>query len=412
MEISKAAQAGNLIGATLLVAGTSIGGGMLALPVATSAAGFFPSLTLMTICWAFMTTTALLLLEVNLWMKEGSHIISMSSRFLGPIGKGLSWIIFLFMGYASLVAYISEGGGLVKLAIESLGDLSMQKWVACLIFIGIFGLIIDFGAKVVGRANAILMIGMIAAYAGLIAFGFSHVKLDLLLHQEWNGMLMSIPIVLTVFSFQCIVPSLTIYLHRNGRQLRMAIIGGTTITFIIYVIWEFLVLGTVPLYGPEGLAIAHVQGTSATEFYRDAVGNHPIISYCAAFFAFFAIASSFLGIGLSLFDFLSDGLKIKKQGIGKYKLAAIIIIPSLLFAVLFERAFLVALDTSGGFGDSILNGILPALMVWAGRYHEKLKSKFSLPGGKGLLTGVILFSVLVIAMEILQCCGMQIYRSI
>lgn len=410
MEISKAAHTGNLIGATLLVAGTSIGGGMLALPVATSAAGLFPSLTLMILCWAFMTITALLLLEVNLWMKEGAHIISMSSRFLGPFGKGLSWVIFLFMGYASLVAYISEGGGLIKLAIESFGDFSIQKWVACLIFIGIFGVIIDLGAKVVGRANAILMAGMITAYAGLIAFGFSHVRLDLLFHQEWNRLLISIPIVLTVFSFQCIVPSLTIYLHRNGKQLRIAIVCGTTITFLIYVLWEFLVLGTVPLYGPEGLAIAHLQGTSATEFYRDAVGNHPIISNCAAFFAFFAIATSFLGIGLSLFDFLSDGLKIKKKGVGKIKLAAIIIIPALLFAVLFERAFLVALDTSGGFGDSVLNGILPALMVWVARYREKLKSKFALPGGRGLLVGVILFSILVISMEILQCCGIHSYR--
>jgi len=400
MEASKSVQAGSLMGATLLVAGTSTGGGMLALPVSTGSAGFFPSLTLMIICWAFMTTTALLLLEANLWMKEGSHIISMSSRFLGPVGRGISWVVFLFMGYASLVAYISEGGGLIKMAIESLGDFTFHKWIACLLFICFFGFIIDLGAKIVGRVNAILMAAMIAAYAGLIGFGFSHVRLDLLLHEDWSHPLVAVPIVLTVFSFQCIVPSLTIYLKRNVRHLRLSIIWGTTITLLIYVVWEFLVLGTVPLYGTEGLMAAHSQGTSATEFYRIATGNHPIISYCASFFAFFAIATSFLGIGLSLFDFLSDGLKIKKTGTGKFKLAAIIIIPSLFLAAWFERAFLVALDTSGGFGDSVLNGILPALMVWVGRYRENLPSSFRLPGGRGLLIGVILFSLFVILMEI------------
>lgn len=397
-------QAGRLIGATLLVAGTGIGGGMLALPVSTGSAGFFPSLTVMLICWLFMTLTALLLLEVNMWMKEGAHIISMSSRFLGNGGKIVGGLVFLFMGYASLVAYISEGGGLLQAAIESVTHFSVQKWVACLIFIAFFGFLIDLGAKVVSRANAILLVGMIAAYVGMIAFGFSFVDGKLLEYQDWGKTFLTVPIVLTVFSFQCIVPSLSIYLHRNGKQLRFAIIAGTTITLLIYIIWEFLVLGTVPLTGEDGLAMALSKGTSATEFYREAVGDHTFISLSAAFFAFFAIATSFLGIGLSVFDFLADGLKMKKKGLDKYKLAAIIIIPSLILAVLFERAFLVALDTSGGFGDSILNGILPALMVWVGRYYEKLRSPYEVPGGKPLLVFVILFSLFVISMEIWQCC--------
>jgi tyrosine-specific transport protein len=402
MSESKAAQTGNLIGATLLVAGTSIGGGMLALPVSSGISGFFPSLVLMLVCWAFMTITALLLLEANLWMKEGSHIISMSSRYLGKIGKGIAWVVFLFMGYASLVAYISEGGSLIQTAIEGITDFSLQKWIACVLFIAFFGFIIDLGARFVSRVNAILVAAMVAAYAGMIIFGFSHVRIDFLIKEHWDQSLMAIPIFLTVFSFQCIVPSLTIYLNRNGRQLRIAIISGTTITLIVYIIWELLVLGTVPLDGPDSLLVALAKGNSATEVYRKAIGNYPIVSYSAAFFAFFAIATSFLGIGLALFDFLSDGLKIKKKGVGKFKLAAIIIIPALCFALVFERAFLVALDSSGGFGDSILNGILPALMVWAARYREKLHSKFAVPGGKSLLIGVICFSLMVIGMELWQ----------
>jgi tyrosine-specific transport protein len=48
---------GHLVGGTLLVAGTSIGVGMLALPVATAAGGFLPSLMIYFLCWFFMLCT-------------------------------------------------------------------------------------------------------------------------------------------------------------------------------------------------------------------------------------------------------------------------------------------------------------------------------------------------------------------
>nr|NGX46125.1 Tyrosine-specific transport protein [Chlamydiota bacterium] len=82
---------GTLLGATMLVTGTCIGGGMLALPVATGGAGFFPSSCMMLLGWAFMTLTALFLSEVNMWMEEDAHVITMASRLLGPLGKGVGY---------------------------------------------------------------------------------------------------------------------------------------------------------------------------------------------------------------------------------------------------------------------------------------------------------------------------------
>jgi tyrosine-specific transport protein len=89
---------GTVFGATLLVSGTCIGGGMLALPVITAPAGFFPSLVLMGACWVFMTLTGLLLIEANLWMEEGAHITTMASRLLGRFGKVCSSHVVPFYG--------------------------------------------------------------------------------------------------------------------------------------------------------------------------------------------------------------------------------------------------------------------------------------------------------------------------
>ena len=78
---------GHLVGGTLLVAGTSIGVGMLALPVATASGGLIPSLFVYLLCWLFMLGTGLLILEACIWMPKGANLITLSSRLLGKWGK-------------------------------------------------------------------------------------------------------------------------------------------------------------------------------------------------------------------------------------------------------------------------------------------------------------------------------------
>ena len=90
--------------ALFLVAGTCIGGGMLALPVATGMSGFLPSIAMMTLCWISMTLTALLLLEVSMWMEDGVHLISMTSRILGMPGK-----VILMSSNSSVVSTYRSG---------------------------------------------------------------------------------------------------------------------------------------------------------------------------------------------------------------------------------------------------------------------------------------------------------------
>lgn len=93
-------QSSRVFGGILLVSGTTIGAGMLALPVCTGLAGFFPSLVLFILYWIFMTYTAFLFLEVNLWMGRSANIISMAKRTLGRWAQIASWIVYLFCSTA------------------------------------------------------------------------------------------------------------------------------------------------------------------------------------------------------------------------------------------------------------------------------------------------------------------------
>lgn len=395
---------GTLLSAMFLVAGTCIGGGMLALPVATGINGFLPSVVVMFISWIMMTLTGLFLLEVSLWMEEGAHINTMTHRILGNWGRWVSWVLYLFICYASIVAYTAAGGTQITLAFNYLFNIQLSKEIGCAIYIVTFGLVLYLGSQIVGRVNAVLFIAMVASYVALVATGMDEVNLHFLTYSNWSGFLLAIPLMLASFSYQTMVPSLTPYLKRNLTGLRIAVIGGTTITFIIYGIWQWMILGIVPVKGPNGLAQALIDGEPATRFLHEHVSGMHVVSIIH-FFAFFAVVTSFLGIALGLFDFLSDGLKIKKAGLGNVILGLLIVVPTLIFATQFERVFLVALDSSGGYGDTILNGLIPVLMVWIGRYRMGYGNKFALPGGKSLLSAVFLFFLFCLMLEILVHTG-------
>ena len=120
MDTASQLKKGHFIGAIFLVAGTCIGGGILALPLLTGLAGFLPSSLMLLLCWLFMTSTGLLYLEVNIWLGSDIHIIGMARRLLGPIGKAISILVYLFICYTSLVAYISGGGGLLVEAFKGI----------------------------------------------------------------------------------------------------------------------------------------------------------------------------------------------------------------------------------------------------------------------------------------------------
>ena len=389
----------SILSAMFLVAGTCIGGGMLALPIATGISGFLPSLIMMSVCWLAMTSTALLLLEISLWMPEGAHISSMTATFLGRFGQLVSWILYLFICYASIVAYTAGGGVQIAIGLREVFGITLGPNLSSLAFIIAFGSIVYFGSEVVGRVNTVLFIGMLAAYVGLMGMGVSEVNPDLLKTSNWRHSIGAIPLLLTSFSFQTMVPSLTPYLKRNRFALRAAVVGGTLITFFIYLLWQILMLGIVPVEGPSGLAEALAKGEPSTQFLREHVQGvwiYPI----AESFAFFAIATSFLGVALGLYDFLADGLHIPKRGLGKVVLGLLIVVPCWIFATRFERVFLTALESSGGIGDAVLNGMIPLAMFYIGKYTMGHGSNYRLFGGKLSLLTLFFFYFITLMIQL------------
>lgn len=388
--------ASRLFGGILLIAGCCIGAGMLGLPVLSAMAGFQPSILAFLICWLFMVMTGLLLLEVNSWFRDEINIVTMAQRTLGPIGKAVSWFVFLFLFYSLMVAYMAASGSLIIGFIEPYISFTVPHWVGSLAFTILFGALLYMGTHAVDRFNRVLMLGLVIAYVLLVILGASYVDTTLLKHQDWSAVTMVIPAVIVSFGYHNLIPSLNTYFGGNIPALKKAIWIGSAIPLLIYLVWEWLILGLVPA---EGFSNALSQGEIATQALKTAVGSSWIVDI-AELFAFFAIITSFLSVALSFVDFLADGLSVKKTSQGKLLLCGLVLIPPFICAMLYPTIFLMALNYAGGFGAVILFGILPALMAWMGRAKDTENRPQLVPGGKPVLLLIILFAVWVMSLQL------------
>jgi len=391
----KIANHGHVLGGALLVSGTSIGAGMLALPVISSLAGLLPSLLIYLISWFVMCYTGLLFLEISLGMPEGSNILSMSEKYLGPKGKAFCWVIYLFLFYSLSIAYISAGGGLIK----SIFSLPIGLNGSIFLFLLIFGSFVYVGAKAVDRINIFLMLGLISSYFLFVFLGIKFIDAQNFLYFNFKKSIFAFPIILLSFGYQGIMPTLTYYMKSDYKKVRLSIILGTSLTFLVYVIWELLVLGIIPL---EGLKEALIKGQSAIE----PLGNYTKIKTVytiGKFFSFFAIATSFLGVTLGLFDFIADGFKISKKGINKFFIALLTFLPPFAITLINPNLFLIALNYAGGLGGVFLLILLPTMLVWSKRYIKKEKDVSSqLIGGKVTLSLIIVFSIFIISISLIS----------
>lgn len=384
-----------LLGGILLVAGTTIGAGMLALPVITAFAGFWPSIALFFFCWLLMLATAFFFLDVNLSLSDEPNLISMAGKTLGPFGKAISWIFYLLLLYSLTAAYIAGSTPLFVQAISFLTGCEIPHGLAYFTLPALFGGFIYLGTGGVDYVNRLLMTGLAVSYLFLAAFIPSHFEWSYLAHRDSPALLVAVTVLFTSFGYHVIIPSLTTYMEHNRKQLRLAIVIGSIIPLIIYITWQLLIHGSIPT---EGLVLAWRQGEPATEPLARAL-NTPFIVHSAKFFSFFAITTSFLGVSLSLSDFLTDGLKIKKNWKGRLGAIALTFTPPLIFVFFCEKGFYFALQHAG-VSVAILLGIVPACMAWT-LQGEKYRFYRSWPG-RALLIAIIGLSSLVVLLDILQ----------
>ncbi|XP_061344695.1 uncharacterized protein LOC133290604 isoform X1 [Gastrolobium bilobum] len=386
---------GSLSSAIFLVAGTTVGAGILAIPAVTQEAGFLASAVTCILCWIFMVVTGLLIAEVNVrTMCElgsgGVSLVSMARRTLGTAGVQISCWSYIFIHYALLVAYVARSSDILT------NFLGIPIWLSATLFSLISGGICFFGSqRFIGAVNGVLIFGIISSFAALVAVASGDIHLDALLKANFQAAPMSIPIIALSFVYQNVVPVLCTNLEGDLSKVfscRTAIILGTGIPLSLFLIWDAVILGTIS---------DNVMGLDPLQQLRSTNGTvGPIVEV----FSLLAIATSYIGFVLGLSDFLADLLKLP-TGQNRPLPYILTLCPPLILSLLDPEIFFKALDFAGTYGVLVLFGVVPAAMSWSDRYSNSspsAKLPDLVPGGRITLLLVLGGSGCVVLSELIE----------
>ncbi|MCH9811990.1 hypothetical protein K0U07_04410 [bacterium] len=362
-----------------MIAGTAIGAGMLGIPLVTGEVGFKAGALATVLVWLYLYVTGLMLMEVSVSMKAEGGFLEMAGRYLPKYGKPLVGFLFFFLYGILLVAYISAGAQIFCL------NLFESFYIRALFPILLVGLLMLRSNRVITIISA-LTIPMWIYFGVLYFLGAPYIEGAKLLSGNLTGAYVAVPILFGAFGYHNVIPSVSKYLNFDKKALKQAIFLGSFIPCLIYFFWQILILGMVD---SETLLLAREKGVPVVALMGKLTKNS-LFEQVGSVFAFFALLTSAVGVAISVVHFV-DTKERKGTAI------LVILIPALI-AFIKPDIFLMALSFAGGFGESILNGIIPIWLFVAYKARkEELNSKWM-----ALALVLLLVALSVVGIELLE----------
>ncbi|MGK4476608.1 aromatic amino acid transporter [Aeromonas molluscorum] len=392
----------SLVGGACIIAGVCVGAGMLGLPSAGAGAWTIWSILAIALTMMVMTISGWLLLESYQDYPLRVSFDTVTRELLGDKVNALNNLTVYFVGGILLYAYITSAG----LIIDGMTGIGSQ-W-ASILFTLCFSLLVWHSTRAVDRISVVLVISMGLSFV----FGISGLSLNIKPTMLFDTLsqhasyapyaLAMLPVALTSFGYHHSVSSMRAY-YGEERRARYAILGGTTIALLFYIVWLVSVFGNLPRseFGPvvaQGGNVDVLLKALASVIESEAVAN------ALNLFSMAAILSSFIGVGLGVFDYLADLFKFDNSRQGRAKSWAATFLPPLLLSLLFPFGFLMAIGYAGAVA-TFWTCIIPALLAWKVRKSGK-GGGFRVPGGLPVIAGVLLFGVLTAVFHMLNMAGL------
>ncbi|MEZ8612435.1 aromatic amino acid transport family protein [Vibrio sp. 10N.222.51.C8] len=397
-----------VFGSTLIIAGTTIGAGMLALPLASAGIGFSTSLFLMLGLWALMAFTALLMVELHQFAESDATLHTLAHTILGTKGKWIASFAVMFLFYALCAAYIAGGGAQFNQRISDIAGIELNAQITTLLFTLLVAGVVTIGTHSVDKVNRVLFGLKLIAMVLVLSFLAPNITSQYLMSMPLQqGLIVAaIPVVFTSFGFHGSIPSIVRYLDGDVRSLRKVMIIGSALPLVIYVFWQSVTLGVI---SQEQLLSDTSLGALLVSLSQTVHQSN--LSVIVGVFADLALLTSFIGVSLGLFEFMGDSLNKKLGNAKRVKTAAITFLPPLGFALFYPQGFIMALGYAA-IALSVLAILLPTVMVYKVRYTDfsvkpqSSEASYQVLGGSKALFLAGSVGVFIIAIQVLISVGL------
>ncbi|MDC5705829.1 tyrosine transporter [Vibrio europaeus] len=327
-----------LLGSSLILGGTALGAGMLAIPMVLAQFGFITSSILMLIIFVGTTYASLLLTEACSKTKQSNSMSSVAEYTLGKSGKRFINALFYLLLVCMSIAYLLGIGDIIHKLFDD-QEIYVSASTSYTLFSLIMGLVVASGAAYIDRLNRGLFILMVVMLFLVITTLLGNVSFDYLVEtSQYTGqeVVRYSAIIFTSFVSMVVIPSLVNYNREaSSKELRNMVLLGSVIPLVCYLTWLFAIIGNL---GTEAISRFHNISELINAFSNQ--GAH--IKAIIAIFSALALVTSFLGVSMALYDQNRDMVTAKRP----VAYALTFVLPIVL-ATLFSNQFVSMLDYAG-----------------------------------------------------------------
>ena len=329
--------------AIAVLIGTIIGAGVLGIPYVIAQSGFLLG-TLMIIFLGFaVLMTNLFIGEIVLRTKGTHQLTGYAEKYLGKNGKKLMTITMILGSYGALIAYIiGEGEALAAI-------FTGPPLLFSLAFFAIMSFILFIGLKMIKRIELLLSLIILLIIIVISLVSLKQINLANLATFNLSKVFLPYGVILFAFLGAAAVPEMRVVLEKKKHLMKKSIILGSIIPLIAYFIFSAITIGVTGINTTEiaTIGLGEILGQNMILF-----GN---------LFAIFAMATSFLTLGLALKWMFHYDYKLNKT----IAWALTCIIPLTLFLIGI-KSFINTIGFTGAIAGG-LEGVLIILMFTKAR---------------------------------------------
>ncbi|NCP16964.1 hypothetical protein GW853_00280 [Candidatus Kuenenbacteria bacterium] len=281
-----------LIEAIATLIGTIIGAGIFGIPYVFNQSGFWTGTLALMVVGLAMILMKFMYGEIALRTPGIHQIAGYTGIYLGKIAKRVISLILIFSFYGALLVYFIGTG-------EVIGALTgMPAIWSGLGFFVVFSIFIYFGITLTKRVELVMTIFMLIAMVGIGVLSFRQIELTNLSGWHWDLFFIPYGVLIFACSGTEAVPQVRQILKGAEHKMKSALGWGCAIPQVVY--WLFVAL----VISVSGAKVTEVASVGLGELF----GWQMIL--VANIFAFFAMATSFLVLGLALIEIYKFDYKL------------------------------------------------------------------------------------------------------
>ncbi len=335
--------------------GCIIGAGVFGIPYVVVRAGFWTGMLVILVLGLAVLLIHLLVGEISLRSNKCHQLVGYAEKYLGKKGKYLMAVSMVIGVYGAMIAYTLG-------VSESLAALfGGSVWLWAVFFYFVMALLLWGGLEVLEKSEFWMEgVKFLVFFVILfILFSSRHFSADNFVGFSWYRLLLPYGVVLFAFAGTAAIPEVREEMKKCKLLTKRAIIIGSVIPIIVYLLFTAAVVG--------------VTGGITTEVATLGLGL--VVSglgfLLLHLFAILAMASSFVALGYALKETYRVDFKLPRGEAW----ALTMTIPAVLI-MLGARSFVNTLQVAGAFAGGIA-GITIVLMHAKAKRRSERKPEYS-----------------------------------